>query len=242
MMDLMHQDGKAASIIVCAGRAPEMITTCAQLLGSFLILCKGLSANQVCDLFRPLELKFLDYGDSPRHRFTVFDCWHAIDRAKCLRWLDFGKKFVDIDSSIDMQEYLHYDSQLNGGLHVIVPSKLLVFKCPSDHPLRRRSSADDTAAKPAGGRLWRDVKGERFFSAKYYAEVLNDFDVKAVVRSSAAAYSVRGFYRRVSHSLPPYRPPSLPRSIPTSLPPNPLTPPPSLPSAPPNYLPISLPP
>ena len=197
MLNLMHEDGQDSPIVVCAGQAPEMITTCAQLMGSFLILFKNLAADEVCDAFRPLSSKFLDFGDSPRHRFSVFDCWHAVYRAKCLGWLDFEKKKVDLDRCIDMHEYLHYDSHLNGGLHVIVPSKLLVFKCPSDYPLRRVASSDGTEIKPAGGRLWRDVKGERYFSAKYYAEVLNDFDVQAVVRSSTAAYNVRGFYRRV---------------------------------------------
>jgi hypothetical protein len=144
MMRLVREDGEQ-SVIVCAGKAPEMITTCAQLMGSFLILCKGLSADEVSEMFRPLAPRFLDYGDSPRHRFSVFDCWQAVFRAKRLGWLDFESKAVDIDRSIDMHEYLHYDSHLNGGVHVIVPSKLLVFRCPSDYPLMRRRSASAAA-------------------------------------------------------------------------------------------------
>jgi hypothetical protein len=196
MMRLVKEDGKQ-SVVVCAGKTPEMITTCAQLMGSFLILCKGLSADEVSEVFRPLIPRFLDYGDSPRHRFSVLDCWQAIFRAKSLGWVDFESKAVDIDRAIDMHEYLHYDSHLNGSLHVIVPSKLLVFRCPSDLPLRRRSAADAAASRADGGKLWRDCKGERLFSAAYYADILHDFDVQAVVRSSAASYSVRGFYRRV---------------------------------------------
>jgi hypothetical protein len=198
MLQLMREDGQDLPIVLCAGRSPEMITTCAQLMGSFLILFENFTADAVCDVFRPLSATFLDYGGSPRHRFTVFDCWHAVFRAKCLGWLDFENKAVDLDRCIDMHEYLHYDSHLNGCLHIIVPSKLLVFKCPSDFPLRRSASSEGTSSKQPGGRLWRDFKGERYFSAKYYAEVLSDFDVQAVVRSSAAAYNVRGFYRRVS--------------------------------------------
>ena len=32
------------------------------------------------------------------------------------------------------QEYLNYDSPANGGLHVLIPSRLLAFPCPVDLP------------------------------------------------------------------------------------------------------------
>ncbi len=38
------------------------------------------------------------------------------------------------DACIDMEEYLHYDNAANGDLRMLVPSKLIAIKCPSDVP------------------------------------------------------------------------------------------------------------
>jgi hypothetical protein len=78
-----------------------------------------------------------------------------------------------------MEEYLHYDNPANGDLHVLVPSKLILCKCPFDVP------DDASTGQP---RHWADYEGERLFSAAYYAEVLSDFDVTLVIRCGAPTY------------------------------------------------------
>jgi hypothetical protein len=100
---------------------------------------------------------------------AITDCWRALDKAKEIGWLDFTSPAVDFDNCIDMREYLHYDSPANGGVHVVVPSKLIVFRCPSDDPTNEC-----------------DVPLRR--TPAYYAEVLADFGVRLVLRCGGAPY------------------------------------------------------
>ncbi len=80
------------------------------------------------------------------------DGWRAISQAKSNGWLDFLNDEVDIDHCIDMQEYLHYSSPANGVLHVIIPSQLIAFQCPS------RLSSISTAPDD---HQWVDLHGRR---------------------------------------------------------------------------------
>ncbi len=82
---------------------------------------------------------------------TVLDGWCALYGAKANGWLNFQDKDVDIDSCIDMQEYLHYDNPLNGFLHVIVPSRLIAIKRPMD-----LSKISSEASRP-----WADLDGRQ---------------------------------------------------------------------------------
>lgn len=77
-----------------------------------------------------------------------------------------------------MQEYLYYDSTVNGSMRTIVPGKLLALLCPAELP---------------GGAWWADLDGGRRFSAGYFADLQGDFDVKMVVRCCGAAYDPRAF-------------------------------------------------
>ena len=108
------------------------------------------------------------------------DGWRAIHAAKAHGWIDFQQEEVDIDRCIDIQEYLHYDSPVNGVLHVIIPSELIAFQCPADL-LAYRPATDARCCK------WLDVGGKRMFGAAYYADILGeDFEVELVVRSDAS--------------------------------------------------------
>jgi hypothetical protein len=123
--------------------------------------------DRVTTTLSPISCNFVKFKDTNAGgevELTVVDCWRALYRSKTLGWLDFSDH--PSLSSIDMEEHLHYDAVANGQLHVVVPSKLLAFRCPTDLP---------------DGRVWMDEGVGRQFSASYYAEVLGDFDVSVVV-------------------------------------------------------------
>ena len=109
---------------------------------------------------------------------TLFDCWEALHCDKMQGWLDFTSETPDLDRCIDMEEYVHYDNPANGKLHVIIPSRLIAFPCPSDLEVDEESGEAPQ---------WLDIAGERHFGPDYYADVLGDFDVQLVVRCDAAA-------------------------------------------------------
>jgi hypothetical protein len=169
-----------STLVLCAGQDDQTLSICSFLLGSYLILMENVSEEKVIEIFKPVTSRFQGYDNRstnsvPDHILTVIDGWRAIHNAKTNGWLDFKKEEVDIDRCIDMQEYLHYDNPANGVLHVIVPSQLIAFRCPTN--LSAFQSAPDANCH------WLDVGGQRHFSPLYYADILGeDFDVEVVVR------------------------------------------------------------
>ena len=175
--DVLHvrsyREGK--TLVICTGSHPKDITINTLLVGAFMILSDGMSLDQVIQAFDPLTDQLVSFSD----QVAVQDCWSALhhvnkhcgwlklDARHCLRLCRDDEEEEEPDT-IDMAEYVHYDSPLNGNLHVLVPDKLLVFNRPADLP---------------GGALWADTDGERRFSAAYYADILCDFDVVVVVRA-----------------------------------------------------------
>ena len=171
-------------LVLCTGPDHEKITSCALLIGGYLILCEDYTPEQVAAALQPVEHLFVRYCDSPNDHSNVEianqDCWRAIHLAKHHGWIDFLNQDVDPETCIDMEEYQHYDSPANGDLHVIVPSKLIAIRPPHDlspdaHTGAARTWADDASCGPV-------------FSPACYADVLCDFGVKLVVRCSQPTY------------------------------------------------------
>ena len=166
-----------ANLVWCVGHEHKTITSCVLLLGSYLVLIRGISPTDVADSFGPLTEQLLQFGADDKtsnnpNRFTVHDCWRALHHAKRKDWVDFLNDDIDVDRTIEMREYLHYDNPANGVLHVIIPSELIAFQCPSNLP----SKCFET------GRAWADVEGRRHFAPAFFAEVLSsDFDVSVIV-------------------------------------------------------------
>ena len=177
-----------ANLVWCVGHHHETITSCVLLLGSYLVLNKGMNPTDAADRFVLLKNKLMQFGpddkiSSHANRFTVHDCWQALYHAKSKGWVDFLNDDIDVDRTIDMQEYLHYDNPANGVLHVVIPSELIAFQCPSNLP----SKCFET------GRAWADVEGRRHFAPAFFAEVLSsDFDVSVIVSCDASPCHAAG--------------------------------------------------
>jgi hypothetical protein len=187
---LLHTDAykQGKAIVVCSGSDPKDVTNTALLLGGFMILAEGCTLDAVRDAFEPVSHRFAEYDDG----LAVHDCWSSLHHVhtRC-GWLRLDSKLSlrllqrcagggDDAEAMDMEEYMHYDSPLNGGLHVLVPDRLLVLHCPEDLP---------------GGAAWADAGGVRRFGAAHYADILGDFGVDVVVRGGgdACGYDASAF-------------------------------------------------
>jgi hypothetical protein len=201
---------------VCCGEDKETVTACVFFLGSYLILQRGTTVDSVTQLFLPVSDK-LDFFkdpyqqpiDSPYDRLTVHDGWRSLQKARDNGWVYFLDDDVEHEGSscIDMEEFLHYDSPANGRLHVVVPSELMVFQCPSNLLLPESDH-----------RHWADVGGERHFTPAFYADVLGtEYGVQLVVRCDndtadparyrASVHGMEGARTRAGYR-PPVPPPA----------------------------------
>jgi hypothetical protein len=167
------------------------VTLASFLIGSYMILCEQATPAAVAAAIQPILDRMVAIDSGPRsfgEQVSFMDLMEAIHSGKAQGWLDFVSEEPDVDRCIDPEEYNHYDNPANGKIHVIIPSQLVAFPCPSDIPV-----------DPASGVApqWVDAGGERHFGADYYADILGDFDVQLVVRSDApAAYDEAAFAAR----------------------------------------------
>jgi hypothetical protein len=170
------------NIYFCCGHVnpinmSQSTTACSFLLGSYLIMFDNASYDEVVAAFQPVSqwfLSFPEFLDEEREddQISVLDCWRALSTAKLNGWIDFQSDEVDVEKCIDMMEYEHYDNPLNGAFHVIIPSRLIAFRRPSELP-----AVQDREAQ------WQDVGGVRHFGPFYYADMLSsEFGVQILVR------------------------------------------------------------
>ena len=137
------------------------------LLGAYMIIELGYTANDAWNRFSTVEPKlemYRDAQDCPTNfRLDVIDCWRGLERANHLRWLE----------EIDMGEYEHYSNPLEGDLHAVIPDKLIAFRAPVQLP-------DSTK--------YADVGMMRFFAPAFYIEPFLDMGVTTVIRLDSRPY------------------------------------------------------
>jgi hypothetical protein len=78
--------------------------------------------------------------------------------------------------SID--EHIHYYGNVNGNVHIVIPGKLVVLPDPDDLPDGQRWLDTPSATGPT-----------RAFSARYYADLLVDLDIRLVANLGFGAAS-----------------------------------------------------
>ena len=145
------------------------------LIGAYIIMKLGKDLHSTMLCLEPVVSSTLMEGAS---RLGLQDYLGALLRAKQVGWVDFRP------NRFDLVEYRQLDDPLNADLHEIVPGKIVMMRGPRDLP---------------GGALWRDVpkedgrSGQREFAPAHYAEILEQLEVRAVVRCSAPAYDREGF-------------------------------------------------
>jgi cell division cycle 14 len=180
MIHKLNAYNKLAIIIQVSSNTS--FTNAVFLIGSYMIMHLDMNVSEVESAFAPLSHRILSFRDvSPgKQNFSLYvrDCWAGLWRAKRLSWVDFGA------DGFDRHEYAELDSPMNADLHEVVPGKFIAMRGPKDF---------------ADGALWQDAfhsKGcfsHRDFSPAHYAEILGQFDVRAVVRLNTPEYKAEGF-------------------------------------------------
>ena len=153
-----------SAILYCVDICPKKITNAAFLLGAYMVLEMHLSPEDTQSAFEDLEpCLLLPFRDSsykrPDFSLQLVDCWRALALAREQGWLD----------QIDMDEYRHYESPLEGDLHILIPGKIVAFRGPQSLP---------------DGRTYQDSRGHRAFAPAFYTEPFEDMGVCTVVRLS----------------------------------------------------------
>ena len=178
ILDAQLEQFVGKNIALLTLREPQTVTNAIFLLGAYMIMkldydIPRTSANFEDIMYLTASYRDVSPGDQNFH-LLLEDCWAGLLRGKQLGWADFGP------DGFSLEEYLHYDSTLNADLHELVPGKFVAMRGPRDI---------------ADGQPWEDVAdGEgkfshRDFSAEYYADTLQQFDVRCVLRLNAPQYS-----------------------------------------------------
>ena len=142
-----------------------------------MIMRLGASPDEALHALSPLQenqLTFRDVSPGPQNfHLTVHDCLCGLWRGKQEGWVDFE------DDEFDLDEYEELDDPANADLHEVVRGKFIAMRGPRD----------------LGDARWHDVPaGGRDFSPAHYADILTQFDVRAVVRLNDADYDPEAFH------------------------------------------------
>jgi cell division cycle 14 len=166
-----HPDRK---LICLADSSPRQLTNAVFLLGAYLIReQQHMSPEEIWDIFKHMQDRLEGFRDATfsvdSFLLSLLDCWRGLHRAQGLGWVD----------AIDMDEYVHYDSPLEGDLHIVVPDKLIAFRGPVHVPESTK---------------YMDRAGCRLFSPSFYADAaFADMEVSIVVRLNEPEYDPADF-------------------------------------------------
>ena len=165
------------TLVYCVENTPRAITNAAFLLGSYMVINMHLCPQAVWSCFEDISGRMELYRDAtyeePDFQLSLIDCWDGLAKADSIGWMGM----------YDMEEYLHYDSPLEGDLHELIPGKIIALRGP--HSL------------PDNG-IYLDQNGSRVFSPTFYLDAFGDMGVTTVVRLNEPEYDSADF---TSHGI-----------------------------------------
>ena len=175
-------------LMYCVDNEKRTLTNAVFLLGAYLILRRNYSFDDVADCFSWLRQdQYEEYRDATfsqtSFRLSLMDCWKGLEKGMYHDWVRYPEDDREEDGwdfwgMIDIAEYAHYDSPLNGDLHEVVPGKFVAFRGPEEL---------------GGAEYLDDARGFRRFSPSFYVDVLKDLGVTTVVRLNEAHYDAACF-------------------------------------------------
>ena len=179
-------EGACSKLVYAVQDTSRSLSNAVMLLGSYLILIEGLSPDQAIERFVGITLKemkdFRDLTHQPvDFGLTLMDCWCGLYRGKQRGWVDSPSDDVSpFWGELDVEQYEHDDSPLNGDMQEVVPSKFIAFRGPKDL---------------AGGVLCQDneARGTRRFSPAFFAQTLKGIGVSDVIRLNEPEYDAGAF-------------------------------------------------
>ncbi len=184
---------KTAELVCFVQNVPNSLTKAVFLLGAYLVLKHEHTATRVEACFKKIpgilvqERKTKDQNtQEPDLRLSLVDCWRALEKGQRKGWIRRPSALTPyLWGKIDIEAYGHYDDPLHADLNEIVPGEILSFRGPRD----------------LGGPSFRDnMRDGRFrsrdFSPEYFADILKDLGVSAVVRVNSPHYDRQVFVER----------------------------------------------
>ena len=196
MLDHELSEYPECKIVYCAGHGRREFTNAVFLLGSYLILRLGETADSALSKFSWLRAGMVElYRDAgysePTFGLSLEDCWRGLERARLCGFVQNetepgGWGMLDID------EYMHLDDPLNANMHQVVANKLIAFRGPRDLE---------------GDRMYVDcASGSRTFAPQHYIQLFRDMGVTAVVRLNEPEYDAAAFTAAgISHHELPFQ-------------------------------------
>ena len=122
----------ACKIVFCAHKGQRALTNAAFLLGAYMIIKLGLGADEVARQLEwlgapsSLEPPRSPSCDSPDHGLTMNDCWRGLERARAIGWVRAPTEGGQ-GGMIDAPLHARCGDAPGGGVHVVVPGKLVAF-------------------------------------------------------------------------------------------------------------------
>ena len=176
-------------IVICLeDLSPSTRNNARLLCGAHLILGENCSVDKVQEILTAdgmSESSHIDIATSNQSIQNMEHCWRALERARSLQWI--GPEADGEEApSFDIEMAAHYVQPANGGIHVLIPGKLLLFPPP---------------CQLAAGLDWADCPQQpgrppsRHFSAAFLADVLEEFEVAAVASLGRTADSDASVFR-----------------------------------------------
>ena len=172
LIETQRAKDESKNTILTVAAEVRAVTNAAFLLGAYMIMHLSYSPDAVSKSFVPMQRWLLSYCDvspgTPSFRLSLTDCWEGLWRAKQLSWASFAP------GGFEQSDYEHLDNPLNADLHEVVPGKFIAMRGP---------------VAIQGGRTYEDLpSGARNFSPAHYADILQQYDVRVVVRLNEARY------------------------------------------------------
>jgi hypothetical protein len=153
-------------IVVCAEvQHIGAVSDACLLCGAFLLLCEDAELDTVLSTFEDTLQEYLE-----TRRSAIIDCWTALHRGRVLGWLEGHSDDDTLEPTLDVEMASHYALACNGGVHVLVPGKLLLFPAPAPLPADQAWVDVSEPGRPTARR----------FSAAFLAALLVDLGVSAV--------------------------------------------------------------
>jgi cell division cycle 14 len=165
------------ALLYCVENSPRALTNAAFLLGCYMVMNMHLSPQAVWSSFEDISERLEPYRDAtydePDFHLSLVDCWDGLAKADSIGWI----------AMYDMEEYLHYDSPLEGDLHELLPGKIVALRGP-------QALADHC--------MYLDQNGSRVFAPSFYLDAFGDMGVTTVVRLNEPEYDAADF---TSHGI-----------------------------------------
>ena len=173
LREIVENTNPATDILICSGGSNAEAASFV-LVGCYLILHEGQRLETVKALFHNrMPGPALAVAQSTGHSSIgsagsadSSDVWDALDHAVRLGWL--SPTAPDAEPALDLEEQAHYARPANGGVHIVVPGKLLFLREPDCRLPPGRDWADAEAA---------DGTAARRFSPAFCASLLSALGV-----------------------------------------------------------------